>query len=74
MSTNKLILETDSKGQLIKPLKLPPNAHLEAIILTTSQDKIKSERKPSEKIAGKGKISGDIMMPVVDEKDWNALA
>jgi hypothetical protein len=27
-------------------------------------------RKPSAKIAGKGRILGDIMTPVVDTEDW----
>ncbi len=31
-------------------------------------------RKPSAKIAGKGRILGDIMTPVVDAEDWSALA
>jgi len=31
-------------------------------------------RKPSAKIAGKGKILGDIITPVVPVEDWEALA
>jgi len=31
------------------------------------------ENRPSPKIAGKGRILGDIMSPVVDPEDWNAL-
>ncbi|MDM8559505.1 type II toxin-antitoxin system prevent-host-death family antitoxin [Candidatus Parabeggiatoa sp. HSG14] len=30
-------------------------------------------RKPSSKIAGKGKILGDIMTPVVAIEEWNVL-
>lgn len=33
-----------------------------------------TKRKPSAKIAGKGKILGDIMKPVTDAENWNALA
>ena len=32
------------------------------------------QRKPSAKIAGKGKILGDIMTPIVATEDWSALA
>jgi antitoxin YefM len=31
-------------------------------------------RKPNAEIAGKGRILGDIMTPVVDAEDWGALA
>ena len=30
-------------------------------------------RKPSARIAGKGRIVGDILAPVVSAEDWNAL-
>ena len=31
-------------------------------------------RKPSPKIAGKGRILGDIISPIVPIEDWNVLA
>lgn len=33
-----------------------------------------TNRKPSSKIAGKGKILGDIVSPAVPIEDWNVLA
>ena len=36
---------------------------------TTPQDR----RAPSPRIAGKGKILGDIVAPVIPESDWNVL-
>jgi len=36
---------------------------------TTPQDR----RTPSPRIAGKGKILGDIVAPVIPESDWNVL-
>jgi len=35
--------------------------------------KKKNKKCPSKKIAGKGKITGDIMSPVIEAKDWDAL-
>jgi len=37
-----------------------------------AKKEIRTRRKPSPKIAGKGKILGDIMTPVVDAEDWRA--
>lgn len=34
---------------------------------------LNANRKPSSKIAGKGKILGDIVSPVVPIEDWNVL-
>ena len=73
MHAEKVILETDQQGQIICPPKLPPNAKLEAIFLVLRQNPEKSGRTPSTKIAGKGKITGDIMSPVVSPDDWDAL-
>lgn len=33
----------------------------------------KNRRVPSPRIAGKGKILGDIAAPVIPESDWNVL-
>jgi len=69
MDTEKFILETDSNGNLKQIPKFPPNAQLKIIVLT---EKSSPRRKPSSKIAGKGKILGDIMTTMTTE-DWNAL-
>jgi len=33
----------------------------------------KTRQKPSGRIAGKGKILGDIVTPAIPESDWNVL-
>jgi hypothetical protein len=33
----------------------------------------KTRRAPSDRIAGKGKILGDVVVPVIPETDWNVL-
>ena len=73
MHAEKVILETNHKGQIISLPTLPPNAQLEAIFLVLDQNTKKTRKGPSKKIAGKGKITGDIMNPVVEAEDWNAL-
>ena len=74
MHAEKVILETNQQGQIISLPKLPPNAQLEAIFLVLNQDSEKHRKGPSKKIAGKGKIMGDIMSPVVDAEDWEVLS
>ena len=73
MHAEKVILETNKQGQIISLPALPPNAQLEAIFLVLDQNEKKTGKGPSKKIAGKGKIIGDIMSPVVEAKDWDAL-
>lgn len=73
MHAEKVILETNQDGQIIGLPKLPPNAQLEAIFLVLNQIPKKQKRVPSAKIAGKGKIMGDIISPVVETDDWDAL-
>jgi hypothetical protein len=73
MHAEKVILETNQQGQIINLPKLPPNAQLEAIFLVLNQSPKKQKRVPSAKIAGKGKITGDIISPVVEADDWDAL-
>ncbi len=71
MQAEKLILETDQYGHLIQQPKLPPNAQLEAIFLITKKNK--TSRNVSKKIAGKGKIIGDIISPVISPDTWDAI-
>ncbi len=73
MHAGKVILETNQQGQIINLPKLPPNAQVEAIFLLLNQNVKKQKRVPSSKIAGKGKITGDIISPVVEAYDWGAL-
>ncbi len=73
MHAEKVILETDQHGKIINLPTLPANAQLEAIFLVLNQRSDKPKRKPSKKIAGKGRITGDIISPVVNESEWDAL-
>lgn len=74
MHAEKLILETDADGHLKIQPKLPPNAQLEAIFLVVSKQPRTTRRKPSARIAGQGKILGDLLAPVADASDWGVLA
>ncbi len=74
MKAEKIILETDQYGRLLQQPKLPPNTRMETIFLIPKEERQNMKRrKPSEIIMGKGKITGDIMTPVVPLKDWEAL-
>jgi hypothetical protein len=75
MQAEKILIETDQYGRMLKQPKLPPNARMEAIflLLEDSRKRGKATRKPSAKIGGKGKIIGDIMAPVTLLEDWEAL-
>jgi hypothetical protein len=65
MQAEKLILETDGDGHPKELPKLPPNARIEAIFLVLGAAQSGEPRKPSARIAGKGRILGDIVSPVV---------
>ena len=73
MHTEKVILETNQKGQIIRLPTLPPNAQVEAVFLVLDHNEKEIRQGPSKKIAGKGKIIGDIMSPVVEAERWGAL-
>lgn len=48
------------------------------VIVTLLSDEevpvLKAKRRPSPRIAGQGKILGDIIAPVAPIEDWNGLA
>lgn len=71
MQAEKLILETDGDGHLKHLPNLPPNARIEAIFLVLDKTQPQKRQKPSPKIAGKGRIRGDIITPVVPADDWD---
>jgi len=74
MQATKLLLTTDNAGRIQEIPPLPPNARLEAIFLVIEQGESRSaKRKPSPRIAGLGAIHGDLIAPVVDADDWEAL-
>lgn len=74
MQAKKMILKTDKNGYLIPKPQFPPNTRMEAIFLLLENKKqVEIKNNPSNKILGKGKISGDIMAPVVHHEDWDIL-
>ena len=74
MKAEKVVLETDQYGRLLQQPHLPPNIRIETIFLIPNDEKKdKKRRKPSAKIMGKGKITGDIMSPVIPLKEWEVL-
>jgi hypothetical protein len=73
MQAEKLILETDENGNLIAVPKLPAKARFEAIFLVLDETPQRQRRKAPPEIAGKGRIIGDILSPVVAPDDWDAL-
>jgi len=74
MQAQRMILETDKNGCLIYQPHLPPNISMEAIFLVLKNKKqVRAKRNPSKRICSKGKITGDIMTPVVLSDDWDVL-
>jgi len=72
MYAEKFILETDEQGYFKQPPHFPPNSTLEVSISILEPAPVK--RKPAAEIAGKGRILGDIMTPVVPTEDWDVLS
>jgi hypothetical protein len=72
MYAERLMLETDVTGKLMKMPKLPPNKQLEAIFLVISESVMGENvrRTPHADIAGKTKIIGDIF-DSVPAASWN---
>jgi hypothetical protein len=73
MQAEKRILETDAAGHPKQMPSLPANARIEAVFLVLDQDTPDERRKPSPRIAGKGRILGDLFSPVIPPEDWDAL-
>lgn len=76
MYAENALLEIDPQGQLKTLPTLPPNRRVEAIFLVleelvSPQPLVK--RRPAPTIAGKGKTLGDLIAPIVPEKDWDCL-
>lgn len=72
MYAERLMLETDVTGKLMKMPKLPPNKQLEAIFLVISES-VNAEnvrRTPHSDIAGKTKIIGDVF-DGIPASSWN---
>jgi hypothetical protein len=73
MQAEKLILETDENGNLISLPKLPARARIEAIFLILDEATEPTRRQPPLEIAGKGRITGDVVSPAVSPDEWEAL-
>ena len=74
MQATKVLLTTDNDGRLREIPPLPPNARLEAIFLVSERGRPGTvKRRPSPRIAGVCAIHGDLIDPVVDADDWEAL-
>ena len=73
MHATRLIVETNEHGQIVGLPPLTPGARLEAIFLVLDEAPPLTNRQPPPDIAGKGRILGDIISPVSDAEDWEAL-
>jgi hypothetical protein len=73
MHARRLIVETNEHGQIVNLPPLSPGVRLEAIFLVLDEAPPLSNRQPPPDIAGKGRILGDIVSPVSDADDWEAL-
>jgi len=72
MNTERLLLDTDHKGNLQGLPKFPPNKQVEVIYLIVDKPEQKecTRRFPHRDIAGKMRIMGNIF-DTASEKDWN---
>ncbi|MGB5156712.1 hypothetical protein [Desulfobacterium sp. N47] len=72
MNTERLLLDTDHKGNLKGLPKFPPNKQVEVIFLVIDKPKQNSfvRRFPHRDIAGKIRIIGNIFN-TASEKDWD---
>ncbi|GAB6091096.1 hypothetical protein [Spirochaeta dissipatitropha] len=62
MIAEKIFIDTDENGNVKKFPPLPPNKHIELIVLMDESQSVeqKVQRVPSQKLAGKMKITGDV--------------
>ena len=84
MFAERVTIETDAEGNPSGMPKLPPYSKFEVIFLFLDQssgDHLKQPNdlpsdiqprvwKISPQIAGKGKILGDIISPIIPDTDW----
>jgi hypothetical protein len=73
MYAERIILETDEKGRFVEVPPLPPCARIEAILLVLDTAGGESFRTPPPELAAMTEICGDLVSPVVDLLDWEAL-
>ena len=75
MQVERQILEVKQRQILIELPESFVNHQVELIALTVDELPLKPARKrrPHPDIAGKGHTSGDLVMPSIDETDWDCL-
>jgi len=73
MQMERIILETDEGGRLLKVPPLPPHARIEATLRVLDALGGKPVRTPPSELAAMTEICGDITRPAADEEDWEAL-
>lgn len=62
-------------GKIVWLTQKPPihSARIAISILEEFPPSTEKRRQPSPLIAGKAKITGDLVSPIVDENDWECL-
>ena len=76
MQAQKLLLKTNAQGKLEGLPDFKPNQQVELILLFNEENPSETKRvyrKPPPELAGKIKILGDIISPVIEENDWDIL-
>ncbi len=76
MNAERLILKTNAQGWITGLPQFEPNQEVELIVLFSKKNIVKNKpvyRTPPAALAGKMKILGDIIAPVVEEEEWDAL-
>jgi len=69
VQAHRELLETDEQGPWRVAPNLPPLARVEAIFLVLGPGQPRTSRQPPPELA-KLRITGDVVAPVIDEKDW----
>lgn len=76
MNAEKLLLKTDAQGWITGLPQFEPNQDVELIVLFSKKKAVKNKpvyRTVPLELKGKMKILGDIIAPVVEENEWDAL-
>jgi hypothetical protein len=76
MNAERLLVTTDAQGWLTGLPQFEPNQEVECVLLFLKPKPVAKKnvyRKPPAELTQKIKILADILAPVVDENDWNAL-
>jgi hypothetical protein len=77
MQVQRQFLDITTNKVLVELPESFVNHRIELIVLTVDDERtpIKKRRQPHPEIAGKGRTTGDLVEPIVDESEWaNSLA